>query len=84
MFKRIRWMSIGAVLGVWAYVWTRERARVDSSQGGMPVRPGTSKPYEIGLQLGQRLRTVLKEGRAAMQERERELRTTPGSNGHNE
>ncbi|HVE92440.1 MAG TPA: hypothetical protein VNE62_09120 [Actinomycetota bacterium] len=84
MFKRIRWMSIGAILGVWAYLWTRERARSLRPQPAVIAKQGSSKAYEKGLELGQRLRTALKESRTAMQERERELRSTLASNGQSD
>ena len=91
MFKRLRWLSIGAVLGVWAYLWARERARAAAKGFGPKLAAkavqgaegSRSAAYEKGRELGARLRDALREGREAMAAKEAELREQIGDgNGH--
>ena len=61
MLKRVRWMGAGAALGAGAVVWLQNRLR---------------RYTPAGLAGGavERARSAIEEGRAAMRDREAELR----------
>ena len=61
MFKRIRWMGTGAALGAGAVVWLQSRLRRYSPAG-------------LAGEAVVRARSAIEEGRAAMRDREAELR----------
>ncbi len=69
MFKRVRWIGMGAVLGVGGSVW----AQVSIRRRARRLRPGQALG-RLTTGLGSDLRDALDEGRTAMQEREAELR----------
>ena len=73
MFKRIRWMSIGAAAGLGGSVWAQRRVRQTVER---------YLPEQMGMQAAQRVRDLrddlldaVDEGREAMRSREAELRT---------
>jgi len=61
MLKRIRWIGAGAALGAGAVVWVQAKLR-------------RYTPAGIAGGAVDRARSALEEGRAAMREREAELR----------
>ena len=61
MFKRVRWMGAGAALGAGAVVWAQARLRRYS-------------PASLAGEAVVRARSAIEEGRAAMRDREAELR----------
>jgi hypothetical protein len=73
MFKRIRWLGVGAVAGVTASVWTQRKARAVAAR----YRPAGVAGAAAGRarEWPDRLRAALVEGRVAMHERESELRS---------
>jgi hypothetical protein len=71
MFKRIRWLSAGAVVGVGASVWTQRKARMVAARY-LPA--GRFEADGLVRQWPARVRAAVGEGREAMHEREAELR----------
>lgn len=72
MFKRARWMGLGAVMGVGGSVWAQVRLR-RAAQRYLPSaarKRAVARARAIGRDLG----GAAAEGRQAMQERELELR----------
>jgi hypothetical protein len=73
MFKRVRWMGMGAVAGVGASAWAQRRLR-QTLQDHPSIRSGVglaSAARRVGGELG----AALADGREAMTEREATLRT---------
>ncbi len=70
MFKRLRWMSIGAALGVMAYVRAKEKAEATRQSLAQRTGGNPSAPYALGKYLGARLREALANGRQAMRQQE--------------
>ncbi len=74
MFRRLRWMIIGAVLGLIALRWLRDKAdeaRVSVPGNGQEL---VGKAREGVRDFGDRFRDAVREGLEAMSEREDELR----------
>jgi len=76
MFKRIRWMSVGAAVGLGGSVWAQRRVRRTVER---------FLPDQVGSEVAQRARHLrndvldaIEEGRVAMQAREAELRAQLG------
>jgi hypothetical protein len=72
VIRRLFWMLVGLVLGMGASVWLLRVLRIrvlESTPGGVAVQVGGSL-----RRLGTDLRDAVDEGRAAMHERESELR----------
>lgn len=71
MFKRIRWLGAGALVGVGASIWTQRKARMMAAR----YRPaGLAGAASQARQWPARVREAVGEGRQAMHEREAELR----------
>jgi hypothetical protein len=72
MFKRIRWIGVGALAGVGASVWTQRKARVVAAR----YRPAGLAGAAAGRarEWPNRVRAAVVEGRQVMHEREAELR----------
>ena len=82
MLKRLRWLILGALLGVVAYLWVREKARQMPSRA---VDAAAERGSEFaqsaatrGRDFGSRLKEALREGREAMHAKEAELRAELG------
>lgn len=73
MFKRILWLVIGAGLGFGASFWLMRFARA-TIERYRPERVSSDVSDALGG-FGRHVRTAVVEGRAAMRERESELRT---------
>jgi hypothetical protein len=71
MFKRMRWIGAGAIVGVGASVWTQRKARTVAARYRPAGRVGAAGAAQ---QWPARVRAAVGEGRRAMQEREAELR----------
>jgi hypothetical protein len=71
VFKRVRWMSMGAVAGAGASVWAQYRLRrtIEEHPGVKLSAQAATKARRLGLEV----RDALVEGRAAMAEREATL-----------
>jgi hypothetical protein len=72
VFKRLRWIGMGAAVGLGAEAWARRRLRRAVERG---------RPSEVGALVARRARhwagemgDALREGREAMAEREAQLR----------
>lgn len=65
MLKRLRWMALGAAMGLGTSSWLQRRIR---------SRAARYAPGRLTRSLRRELRSALEEGRAAMREREDELR----------
>lgn len=65
MLKRLRWLLLGAALGVGGPAWLKRKARA----AGYRYRPAGMAEAAT-----QRARAALEEGREAMHQREAELR----------
>ena len=76
MFKRVRWMGVGAAAGAAATVWAERRLRRQVERF-LParVRAGLSARVRAA---GSDLREAIEEGRQAMADREAELRAQLG------
>jgi hypothetical protein len=71
MFKRMRWIGAGAIVGVGASVWTQRKARMVAARYRPAGRVGSAGAVQ---QWPGRVRAAVGEGRRAMHEREAELR----------
>ncbi len=70
MLKRIRWLSTGVAVGLGGSVWLQRKMKSAAER---------YKPAGMAVAAASRARDALEEGRAAMREREAELRgTAPG------
>lgn len=70
MIKRLRWMAIGAGLGLAGWFWLTRRGReVVPEAAGELVESARAGAREFGA----RLREAVEEGRLTMIERQREL-----------
>ncbi len=76
MFKRVRWMGVGAAAGAAATVWAERRLRRQVERF-LPaqVRAGLSARVRAA---GSDVREAIEEGREAMAQREAELRAQLG------
>lgn len=71
MFKRIRWLSAGAAVGFGGSLWLQRKMKSATER---------YRPAGVAVAAANRARDAIEEGRAAMKEREAELRGT-GSGG---
>lgn len=74
MFKRLRWLILGALLGIAAYLWVTRRAREARDAVPDAGRDLARQATETVRDIADRLRDAVREGRAAMDERDAELR----------
>lgn len=72
MFKRVRWVSIGAAVGFGGSVWAQRRVR-RAVERYLPEQVAASAG-ERARNLRSDVRDALEEGRLAMRSREEELR----------
>ena len=72
MFKRVRWVGIGALLGAGGSVYAQVKLR-RSAQRYLPPEVG-ARVADRARRLGQDVADAVAEGRQAMAEREVELR----------
>jgi hypothetical protein len=72
MFKRARWASIGYLAGIGTSVYVARRAKEVARRYTPPELAG--RVSDSVSATGDRLRDAIAEGRAAMREREGELR----------
>ncbi len=68
MFKRLRWMSVGAALGVMAYVRAKEKAEAARQSLAQRTGGNPSAPYALGKYLGSRVRDALINGRRSIEQ----------------
>jgi hypothetical protein len=69
MFKRLRWLSTGAAIGLGGSVWLQRKLKSTANR---------YRPVEVAGAAAARARDALEEGRAAMKQREAELRGSAG------
>ncbi len=67
MFKRIRWLGTGAAVGFGGSLWLQRKMKSATER---------YKPAGVAVAAANRARDAIEEGRAAMKEREAELRGT--------
>jgi hypothetical protein len=72
MFKRTRWMVVGYAAGVGTSAWAAYKARQVAKRYTPPEI--ASRAADSALLAADRVRDAVAEGRAAMTEREAELR----------
>jgi hypothetical protein len=72
MFKRLRWLGLGALAGVGGSIWAQRRVR-QAVDRVMPAQLGHELRRRVG-RVSADVRASLGEGRTAMAEREAELR----------
>jgi hypothetical protein len=65
MFKRIRWLSLGAAVGAASSLWARRKAKTLATRW---------TPSSVAGAAAGRVRAALADGREAMHQREAELR----------
>jgi hypothetical protein len=70
MFKRLRWLTVGAAAGVGGSVWVQRKLKTAASR---------YRPVGVAGAAAAKARDALDEGRAAMRAREAELRGSAGS-----
>jgi hypothetical protein len=73
VFKRLRWLTLGAVAGVSGSIWAQRRVR-QAVERVMPQQLSQEVRRRVG-RVSDDLRASLREGRTAMAEREAELRS---------
>jgi hypothetical protein len=66
MFKRLFWLTVGAGFGFGASFWVTRAVRTTMAR---------LSPTRVSNELTSTVRAAVSEGRAAMRQRERELRT---------
>jgi hypothetical protein len=69
MFKRVRWMTTGAAVGFGGAVWLQRKVKTAADR---------YRPAGVATAAAARARDAIEEGRAAMREREAELRGDAG------
>lgn len=74
MMKRLRWLLVGALLGVGAYLWLTSKAKRAAPAARRDVEDAARRAGGALRGLGDRVVDALREGRRAMDERETELR----------
>ncbi|MCU4184839.1 hypothetical protein K6U06_10755 [Acidiferrimicrobium sp. IK] len=72
MFKRVRWVGIGAVLGAGGSIYAQLKVR-RTAQRYLPPEV-SARVADRARWLGQEVQEAVAEGRSAMAEREAELR----------
>ena len=70
MFKRIRWVTTGVAVGFGGSLWLQKKVKDAATRYG---------PAGVAVSAASRARDALEEGRAAMREREAELKGRPRS-----
>lgn len=78
MFKRVRWMSLGAVAGAAATVWSERkvRERIDQMQQKATAQHALDVTKTRLFDIRDTVTAAVKDGRAAKVDAEKELRTT--------
>lgn len=77
MFKRLTWMTMGTGVGVGLALWGQRKVKAKVARY-QPARVTADLAGSV-RRLGEGVRVAAEEGRAAMREREAELRgTQPG------
>jgi hypothetical protein len=74
MLKRLRWLFVGALLGVFAYLWLTNKAKQKVPEARRDVEDAARRAGGALRDVGDRLVEALREGKRAMDEREGELR----------
>ena len=74
MLKRSRWLLMGALLGVFAYLWLTKKARQKVPEARRDVEDAARRAGGALRDIGDRLVEAVREGKRAMDEREDELR----------
>ncbi len=69
MFKRVRWMTTGAAVGFGSALWLQRKVKTAANR---------YRPVEVAGAAASRAKDAFEEGRAAMREREAELRGSAG------
>lgn len=69
MLKRLRWLTTGVAVGFGGTVWLQRKMKAAAGRYG---------PAGVAAAAATRARDALEEGRAAMREREAELRGSAG------
>lgn len=69
MLKRVRWLSMGAAVGFGGSLWVQRKLKTAAER---------YRPVGLAGAAAGRAREALEEGRAAMRQREAELRGAPG------
>ncbi len=69
MFKRVRWMTTGAAMGFGGALWLQRKVKTAANR---------YRPVGVAGAAAARAKDALQEGRAAMKEREAELRGSAG------
>jgi hypothetical protein len=72
VFKRVRWLTVGALAGFSGSIWAQRRVR-QAVERVMPAQLGDQVRRRVG-RVSDDLLASLHEGRSAMAEREAELR----------
>ncbi len=72
MFKRLRWMTLGAIAGITSSVWVQRkvRDRMDRLQPDHVAR----RAFDAAQNVGRDVRGAMSEGRQVMRDKEIELR----------
>lgn len=68
MFKRLRWLTTGAAVGMGGSLWLQRKMKAAAGRYG---------PAGVAAAAATRARDALEEGREAMRQREAELRGRP-------
>jgi hypothetical protein len=69
MFKRARWVTVGAIAGAGATLYTQYRLKTAAKTAVQRYLPD-----QLVRSAGQQVRAAVAEGRQAMHDREQELR----------
>jgi hypothetical protein len=79
VFKRIVWFGVGAAAGSAGTVWTQRKVRAQMERATPARIAGAAS--DAGRRVGAVVRDAVSEGRAAANDRERELRQrmSPGA-----
>lgn len=78
MFKRVRWVSVGAVAGAAATVWSQRKVRdqIDQLQQKVTAQHALDLTKDRLVELRDTVTAAVRDGRAAQHDAERELRGT--------
>lgn len=79
MFKRVRWMSVGAAAGAAGTVWTQRTVRRQLERTDRAELAATARGMagRSARRLARRLSGAIEEGRSAMRDRDAERRGEP-------
>ena len=72
MLKRLTWWAAGAAMGAGGSLWAQRKVKKKVAEFSPPVIAGAA--VGAAKELTKDLRSVVNEGRAAMRQRESELR----------